>query len=145
MPNTISLAAPTSLYYIMIHQYNSLAISPPCYIDIIDTMIYRGSTNFESRKAPLQSMHTKRNGATCLSHQLYRMKSQVSITLPCRLCSTRYTAVQIKNCLKSASPIKIATITNMDDFHYEGKPSHAITKSTLFAVSKNEWDTLVSP
>ena len=24
---------------------------------------------------------------------------------------------------------------------YEGKPSHAITKLTLFAVSKDEWDT----
>ena len=30
---------------------------------------------------------------------------------------------------------------NMDDFRYEGKPSHATTKSTLFAVSKDEWDT----
>ena len=28
-----------------------------------------------------------------------------------------------------------------DDFRYEGKPSHATTKSTLFAVSKDEWDT----
>ena len=24
---------------------------------------------------------------------------------------------------------------------YEGKPSHATTKSTLFSVSKDEWDT----
>ena len=30
---------------------------------------------------------------------------------------------------------------NTDDFRYEGKLSCAITKSTLFAVSKNEWDT----
>ena len=36
---------------------------------------------------------------------------------------------------------------NTDDFCYEGKPSHArkpsraTTKSTLFAVSKDEWDT----
>ena len=30
---------------------------------------------------------------------------------------------------------------NMDDFHYEGKPSCVIAKSTLFAVSKDEWDT----
>ena len=28
-----------------------------------------------------------------------------------------------------------------DDFHYEGKPSRATAKSTLFAVSKDEWDT----
>ena len=30
---------------------------------------------------------------------------------------------------------------NTDDFRYEGKPSCAIAKSTLFAVSKDEWDT----
>ena len=71
----------------------------------------------------------------------YRLKSEVSITLRCRLCSTRYTAVQIKNCLKSTSAIKIATMTNTKDFRYKGKPSHAIAKSTLFAVSKDEWDT----
>ena len=39
------------------------------------------------------------------------------------------------------SAIKIATMTNTDDFHYEGKPSRANAKSTLFAVSKDEWDT----
>ena len=42
---------------------------------------------------------------------------------------------------EKCSAIKIATITNMDDFRYEGKPSRAIAKSTLFAVSKDEWDT----
>ena len=71
----------------------------------------------------------------------YCLKSEVSITLHCRLCSTRYTAVWIKNCLKSTSAIKISTIKNTDDFRYEGKPSRAITKSTLFAVSKDEWET----
>ena len=30
---------------------------------------------------------------------------------------------------------------NMDNFIYEGKPSHSTTKSTLLAVSKDEWDT----
>ena len=70
------------------------------------------------------------------------MKSEVSFTLRCWLCSNRYTAVRIKNCLKSASAIKIATMTDMDDFRYaEGKPSRAIAKSTLFVVSKDEWDT----
>ena len=71
----------------------------------------------------------------------YCLKSEVSIKLRCQLCSTRYTAVQIKNCLKSASAIKIATMTNTDGFRYEGKPSRAIVKSTLFAVSKYKWDT----
>ena len=39
----------------------------------------------------------------------YHLKNEVSITLHCLLCSTRYTAVQIKNCSKSTSAIKIAT------------------------------------
>ena len=30
---------------------------------------------------------------------------------------------------------------NMDDFYYKGKPSRTTTKSTPFAVSKDEWDT----
>ena len=83
----------------------------------------------------------ERNGATRLSYIYYRLKSEVFITLCCRLFSTRYTAVRIKNCLKSTSAIKIATMTNADDFHYEGKPSRAIAKATLFAVSKDEWNT----
>ena len=61
--------------------------------------------------------------------------------LHCQLFSTRYTAAQIKNCLKSTSAIKIAIMTNTDDFCYEGKPSHSTDKSTLFTVSKDEWDT----
>ena len=83
----------------------------------------------------------ERNGAMHPSYINYRLKSEVSIMLCCWLRSTRYTAVRIRNCLKSTSAIKIATMTNMDDFHYEGKPSHAIAKSTLFAVRKDEWDT----
>ena len=99
--------------------------------------------HFESRtvqKASLQSTHTERNGAArpgincCL-------KSEVSIMLHCRLCSTHYTTVQIKNWLKSTSAIKIASMTNTDDFCYKGKPSRVIAKSTLFDVSKDEWDT----
>ena len=86
-------------------------------------------------------MHTERNGTACPSYINYRLKSEVSITLRCLLCSTRYTAVRIKNCSKSTSAIKIATMKNTDDFCYEGKPSHAAIKSTLFAVSKDEWDT----
>ena len=71
----------------------------------------------------------------------YHLKSEVSITLRCWLCSTRYTAVRIKNCFKNTSAIEVATMKNTDDFHYEGKPSRATTISTLFAVSKDEWDT----
>ena len=93
------------------------------------------------RKAPLQSMHTERNGAVHPSYINCCLKSEVSITFCCQLCSTRYTAVRIENCSKSTSAIKTATMKNTDDFCYEGKPSHAITKSTLFVVSKDEWDT----
>ena len=32
-------------------------------------------------------------------------------------------------------------MTNTDNFRYEGKPSCAIAKLTLFAVNKDEWDT----
>ena len=32
-------------------------------------------------------------------------------------------------------------MTNTDGFCYEEKSSRAITKSTLFTVSKDEWDT----
>ena len=39
------------------------------------------------------------------------------------------------------SAIKVATMKNTDDFHYEGNPSHATAKLTLFTVSKDEWDT----
>ena len=83
----------------------------------------------------------ERNRAVRPNHINYRLKSKVSITLHCRLCSTRYTAVQTKNCLKSTSAIEIATMKNMDDFRFEGKSSCARAKSTPFPVSKDEWDT----
>ena len=62
-------------------------------------------------------------------------ETEVSIYL---LYSTHYTAVQIKNCLKCTSVIKVATMKNTNDFHYA---KEAITKSTLFTVSKDEWNT----
>ena len=36
------------------------------------------------------------------------------------------------------APLKVATMKNTDDFCYKGNPSHATTKSALFAVSKDE-------
>jgi len=69
----------------------------------------------------------------------YRKEIEVSIALLCRLCSIRYTAVQIKNCLKSTSVIKVATMKNMDVM--QRKPSRATTKSMLFTASKDEWNT----
>ena len=82
----------------------------------------------------------ERNCAARPNYINYCLKSEVSITLHCRLCSTCYTAVRIKNCLKSTSAIKITTMKNTDNFCYEGKPSCATAKSTPFAVSKDEWD-----
>ena len=100
--------------------------------------------HFELRtvqKVPLQSTHTERNDAAHPSYINFHLKSEVSISLRCRLCSTSYTAVGIKNCLKSTYAIRIATMKNMDNFHYKGKPSCATAKLTLFAVSKDTWDT----
>ena len=45
--------------------------------------------------------HIKVNNGTRPSYIYYHLKSEVFITLHCLLCSTCYTAVQIKNCLKS--------------------------------------------
>ena len=39
-------------------------------------------------------------------------ESELSITVLCLLCSPRFTAVQIKNCLKSISVITVATMKN---------------------------------
>ena len=62
--------------------------------------------------------------------------------LRCQLCSTCYIlALRIKNCSKSTFVIEVATTKNTDNFCYEGKLSHATAKSTLFVVSKDEWDT----
>ena len=80
----------------------------------------------------------ERNGAARPSYINHCLKSEVSITLRCWLCSTGYTTVY---CLKNTSDIKIATMTNTDYFRYERKLSCAIAKLTLFAVSKDEWDT----
>ena len=38
---------------------------------------------------------------------------------------------------ESTSAIKVATMKNMDDFQYDGKPSCATVKLTPFAVSKD--------
>ena len=85
--------------------------------------------------------HTDLKGAAHPSYINYCLKSEVSVTLCCQLCSTLYTALRINNCSKSTSAIKIATMKNTDDFHFEGKPSHTTAKSTLFAVSNDEWNT----
>ena len=49
--------------------------------------------------------HTASEMAPRPSYINYHLKSEVSITLRCQLCSTRYTVFRIKNCLKSTSTI----------------------------------------
>ena len=83
----------------------------------------------------------ERNGAAHCSYINYHLKSEVSITLHCQLCSTCYTAVRITNCSKSTSAIRVAAMKITDDFRFARKPSRVTTKSTLFTVSKDEWDT----
>ena len=94
--------------------------------------------HFGSRITPLQSMHTERNGAAHPNYINYRLKSEVFITLCCLLCSTCYTALRIKDChlCNQNSHYK-----KYRQFLLRREPSRAITKSTLFAVSKDEWDT----
>ena len=72
-------------------------------------------------------------GATSINCHL---KSEASITLCCKLCSTSYTAVQIRNYSKSESVTKVATM-KIRTISTCGNT----TKSTLFIVSKVEWST----
>ena len=87
----------------------------------------------------------ERNDAACPSYINYRLKSEVSITLRCPLRFVvgyvQPVTQQYESRTVRTSAIKIASMKNTDDFRYEGKPSCATTKSTLFAVSKDEWDT----
>ena len=69
-------------------------------------------------------------------------ETEVSIALLYQLCSTYYTAVRIKKSLKSTSVLKVATMKNYVWFLItQSKPLRATTKSTLFTVSKDEWNT----
>ena len=71
---------------------------------------------------------------------LYQLssESEMSFMRPFKLCSTHYTAEQIKNCSKSNSVIKVATMKIWTISITQRKPSHAATTST---VSKDEWNT----
>ena len=87
-------------------------------------------------------------------------ESEVSITVLCLLGSPRYIAVQIVHCPSLSAMFNLLySSTNQEVFkkhlcikssHYEKhrqflamqrKPSRATTKSTLFTVSKDEWNT----
>ena len=69
----------------------------------------------------------------------YRLKSEKRIHYA--LFSVMFNLLHSINCLKSTSATKVTIMKNTDDFRYEGKPSQATTKLTLFAVNKDESDT----
>ena len=55
----------------------------------------------------------------------------------------RYTAVQIKNCLKSSPVIKVATMKNMDDLHCTKKAIMYYHQNDTFHchyISKDKWN-----
>jgi len=108
--------------------YGSLSASSPC------------STSQEL----FESMSVIKVATTkirwCHTPQL-SSETEVSIALLCQLCSTHYTAVRTKNCLKSTSVIKVATMKSTDDFSLCKGSYDMTTKLTLFTVSKDEWNT----
>ena len=73
------------------------------------------------------------------AHPSYHLKLKY-LALLCQLLLTGYTAVQIKNYLKSTSVIKALWKIWMISAT-QWKPSNATTKSMLFTVSKDEWNT----
>ena len=113
----------------------------------VTTQHYKSRT---VRKVSLQFTHTtSKESAAYPSYINNHLKSEVSIMLHCQLCmfnplhsSTNQQLFEKHLCNQSSHYEKYRR------FPYEGKPSCATAKSTLFAVSKNEWTqrrTLVSP
>ena len=85
-------------------------------------------------------LHQKKENGATYAYLIYHLKTEVSITLCCQLCSTSYTAVWIKNCSKSSSEILVATMKYTNNSHYERSHYMLPLKSTLFTVGKDEWD-----
>jgi len=52
-----------------------------------------------------------------------------------------HSSILINNCLKKPLHSQSSYYENTDNFHYERKPPRATTKSTIFDVNKNEWNT----
>ena len=77
----------------------------------------------------------------CVPAVNYHLKSEISITLRCQLCSCNLLHSITNQLFKKHLYNQVATMKNTDDFCYKGKLSCTASKSTLFAVSKDEWDT----
>ena len=86
---------------------------------------YRLKVKYASLQAMFNPLHSKMN-----------QEKHATVTFGCQLGLTHYIAIQINIYLKSTSVIKVATMKNADNFL--SKPSHGTTKSTFFAVSKDE-------
>ena len=81
-------------------------------------------------------MHTeRRNSATRPGYINYRLKSEYPLHFVVGYVQP------VTQQYKSRTVRKASTMKSTDDFCYEGKPSRATAKSTLFAVSKDEYDT----
>ena len=94
---------------------------------------------FEKYVCNQSSHYGKYDGVT---HPSFRPKLKYPLPFSVSyICSTRYTAIQIKNCFKSTSVIKVATMKIRQFLITQMKPSHATTKLTFFTVSKDEWNT----
>ena len=88
-----------------------------------------------------EPMHTASEMAPCPSYINYHLKSEVSLRFVVSYVQPITQQYKSRTVRKALLQSKTATMKNTDDFHYKGKPSHATAKSTLFAVSKDEWDT----
>ena len=71
--------------------------------------------------------------------QLYQLSSKSEVSITIHIDYVQPVTQQYESITVQKAPI--ATMKNTDDFHYKGKPSCATAKSTLYAVSKDEWDT----
>ena len=60
----------------------------------------------------------------CMPHLL--SETEIFISLLCQIFSTCYIALQIRNCLKNTSVVKVATMKNTDDFCYALKETISV-------------------
>ena len=85
-------------------------------------------------------MHTERNSAACPSYINYHLKRSIHYALLSAMFTPLHSSTN-QELFKKHLYNQNSHYEKTDDFRYERKPSRATTKSTLFAVSKEEWDT----
>jgi len=106
------------MHYSSLFQYFFQFVVVPTLVNFLVYLF----VNFLGTPLLLLWMNIQYNGTTLLLHALCAPVISEKKTI---LCSTCYTAVQINNCLKRISAIKITTMKITNDFSYEWKPSHA--------------------